>query len=75
MERFDEQTLPTFVQGVNVYVLLYSEMSIALKLNSQHTARVLTDLHSNIHVIRHPFLRPFSWYLALANQKKNLHSP
>lgn len=48
-------------QGVHIYVLLYFEVNLALKLNSQATERKLTNLHPNIHVIRHPRLRPFSW--------------
>jgi phospholipase D1/2 len=46
---------------VHIYVLLYFEVNLALKLNSQATERKLANLHPNIHIIRHPRLRPFSW--------------
>ena len=41
-------------KGVNVYILVYCEMSLALTLNSKHSKRVLVGLDSNIQVIRHP---------------------
>eukprot|EP01087_Luapelamoeba_hula_P017850 TRINITY_DN5666_c0_g5_i2.p1 TRINITY_DN5666_c0_g5~~TRINITY_DN5666_c0_g5_i2.p1 ORF type:complete len:1353 (-),score=156.14 TRINITY_DN5666_c0_g5_i2:55-3657(-) len=60
-DRLDKLIQRKAAEGVSVYVLLYGEMSLALKLNSQHTEKYLRSLHSNIHVIRHPFFRPFSW--------------
>ena len=41
-------------RGVNVYILVYCEMSLALTLNSKHSKRTLVNLDSNIQVIRHP---------------------
>ena len=40
--------------GVKIYILLYYECSIAIKLNSKHTADTLERLHKNIVVARHP---------------------
>ena len=41
-------------QGVKIYILLYYECSIAIKLNSKHTMDTLEQLHKNIVVTRHP---------------------
>ena len=41
-------------KGVKIYILLYYECSIALKLNSKHTQDTLEKLHKNIVVTRHP---------------------
>lgn len=59
--RFDKMILKKAQEGVHIYVLLYFEVNLALKLNSQATERKLANLHPNIHIIRHPRLRPFSW--------------
>ena len=40
--------------GVKIYILLYYECSIAIKLNSKHTMDTLEKLHKNIMVTRHP---------------------
>ena len=40
--------------GVKIYILLYYECSIAIKLNSKHTQDTLEKLHKNIVVTRHP---------------------
>ena len=42
-------------EGVKIYVLVYKENRLALPNDSYFTERVLTNLHSNIKVIRHPF--------------------
>ena len=41
-------------EDVKIYVLIYYECSLALTLNSKHTADTLEKLHSNIMVARHP---------------------
>ena len=41
-------------EGVKIYILLYYECSIAIKLNSKHTMDTLEKLHKNIVVTRHP---------------------
>ncbi|KAG0296090.1 hypothetical protein BGZ98_001121, partial [Dissophora globulifera] len=41
-------------EGVNIYVVVYKEISLALTLDSAHTKIWLQDLHPNIQVQRHP---------------------
>ena len=41
-------------RGVQVYVLLYKEITFTLTLNSLYTKRALTKRHKNIKVLRHP---------------------
>ena len=41
-------------KGVKIYILLYYECSLALRLNSKHTQDTLEKLHKNIIVTRHP---------------------
>ena len=41
-------------KGVKIYILLYYECSVAIKLNSKHTQDTLEKLHKNIVVTRHP---------------------
>ncbi|KAL6503364.1 Phospholipase D zeta 1 [Orobanche gracilis] len=41
-------------QGVQIYILLYKEVSIALKINSVHSKRKLLGIHENIRVLRYP---------------------
>eukprot|EP00249_Psilotum_nudum_P019640 c27353_g1_i1 orf=427-3258(+) len=40
--------------GVQIYVLLYKEVALALKINSMYTKRHLLGLHENIKVLRYP---------------------
>ncbi|CAI0404922.1 unnamed protein product [Linum tenue] len=41
-------------QGVQIYILLYKEVSIALKINSSYSKRRLLDIHDNVKVLRYP---------------------
>ncbi|CAA0821421.1 Phospholipase D p1 [Striga hermonthica] len=42
-------------QGIQVvYILLYKEVSLALKINSVHSKRKLLGIHENIRVLRYP---------------------
>ena len=41
-------------KGVQVYVHVYKEVSLALSLNSLHTKKMLINRNSNIKVVRHP---------------------
>ncbi|GIY48766.1 phospholipase D1 [Caerostris darwini] len=41
-------------EGVQIYVLLYKEIELALGINSYHTKKKLIKMHKNIKVIRHP---------------------
>ncbi|KAM0951160.1 putative phospholipase D [Dioscorea sansibarensis] len=41
-------------QGVQIYILLYKEVALALKINSTYSERRLVNLHENVKVLRFP---------------------
>ncbi|CAN0914132.1 Phospholipase D zeta 2, partial [Linum grandiflorum] len=41
-------------QGVQIYILLYKEVSIALKINSSYSKSRLLNIHENVKVLRYP---------------------
>ncbi|OIW17691.1 hypothetical protein TanjilG_29041 [Lupinus angustifolius] len=41
-------------QGVQVYILLYKEVALALKINSFYSKRKLLCIHENVRVLRYP---------------------
>ncbi|KAL0433968.1 UNVERIFIED_CONTAM: Phospholipase D zeta 1 [Sesamum latifolium] len=41
-------------EGVQVYILLYKEVALALKINSVYSKRKLLGIHENIRVLRYP---------------------
>ncbi|KAG8363867.1 hypothetical protein BUALT_Bualt19G0067200 [Buddleja alternifolia] len=41
-------------QGVQIHILLYKEVSLALKINSSYSKRKLLSIHENIKVLRYP---------------------
>ncbi|KAL1223695.1 Phospholipase D zeta 1 [Cardamine amara subsp. amara] len=41
-------------QGVQIYILLYKEVALALKINSVYSKRRLLDIHENVRVLRYP---------------------
>ncbi|XP_062175862.1 phospholipase D zeta 1 isoform X2 [Alnus glutinosa] len=41
-------------QGVQIYILLYKEVALALKINSVHSKRKLLSIHENVRVLRYP---------------------
>ncbi|KAK4477833.1 hypothetical protein RD792_017096 [Penstemon davidsonii] len=41
-------------QGVQVYILLYKEVALALKINSVYSKKKLLDIHENVKVLRYP---------------------
>ncbi|XP_057962752.1 phospholipase D zeta 1-like isoform X2 [Malania oleifera] len=41
-------------QGVQIYILLYKEVALALKINSFYSKRRLLSIHENIRVLRYP---------------------
>lgn len=58
-EQYPESRLDLALQkkaeeGVQVYVLMYKEVSVALTLNSMFSKQVLSKLHKNVHVLRDP---------------------
>ncbi|XP_041017183.1 phospholipase D zeta 1-like isoform X1 [Juglans microcarpa x Juglans regia] len=41
-------------QGVQIYILLYKEVSLALKINSMYSKTRLLNIHENVRVLRYP---------------------
>eukprot|EP00252_Welwitschia_mirabilis_P011329 TRINITY_DN25484_c0_g1_i1.p1 TRINITY_DN25484_c0_g1~~TRINITY_DN25484_c0_g1_i1.p1 ORF type:complete len:1094 (+),score=199.07 TRINITY_DN25484_c0_g1_i1:223-3504(+) len=41
-------------QGVQIYVLMYKEVTLALKINSLYSKRRLLNIHENVKVLRYP---------------------
>ncbi|OVA12917.1 Phospholipase D/Transphosphatidylase [Macleaya cordata] len=41
-------------EGVQIYILLYKEVALALKINSVYSKRKLLDIHENVRVLRYP---------------------
>ncbi|GKU85359.1 hypothetical protein SLEP1_g39 [Rubroshorea leprosula] len=41
-------------QGVQIYILLYKEVAIALKINSVYSKKKLLRIHENVRVLRYP---------------------
>ncbi|KAL8157962.1 phospholipase D zeta 1-like isoform X2 [Apium graveolens] len=41
-------------RGVQIYILLYKEVALALKINSMYSKRKLLGIHENIRVLRYP---------------------
>lgn len=54
------------IKFVQIYVLLYKEVSIALKINSLYSMRRLLKIHENVRVLRYPdhfASRVYLWYV------------
>nr|XP_043607393.1 phospholipase D zeta 1-like isoform X2 [Erigeron canadensis] len=41
-------------QGIQIYILMYKELALALKINSFYSKKKLAALHENIRVLRYP---------------------
>ncbi|KAK1417718.1 hypothetical protein QVD17_26852 [Tagetes erecta] len=41
-------------EGVKIYILLYKEVAIALKINSLYSQKRLLQIHENVKVLRYP---------------------
>ncbi|XP_012851481.1 PREDICTED: phospholipase D p1-like, partial [Erythranthe guttata] len=41
-------------EGVQIYILLYKEVSLALKINSLYSKKKLMNIHENVKVLRYP---------------------
>ncbi|CAL4907630.1 unnamed protein product [Urochloa decumbens] len=41
-------------QGVQIYILLYKEVALALKINSLYSKQRLLNIHENVKVLRYP---------------------
>jgi len=54
-----------------IYVLLYKEVSLALKINSLYSMRRLFKIHENVRVLRYPdhfAARVYLWYVLFINK-------
>ncbi|GJW43290.1 phospholipase D zeta 1-like protein, partial [Tanacetum coccineum] len=40
--------------AINIYILIYKEVSIALKINSSYSQKRLLNIHENVKVMRYP---------------------
>lgn len=56
-------------QGVQIYILLYKEVAIALKINSSYSKKKLLRIHHNIKVLRYPNRFPTGTYLWSHHEK------
>ncbi|KAF8394606.1 hypothetical protein HHK36_020820 [Tetracentron sinense] len=52
--RLDELLEAKAKQGVQIYILLYKEVALALKINSVCSKRRLLNIHENVRVLRYP---------------------
>ncbi|CAI0467214.1 unnamed protein product [Linum tenue] len=41
-------------QGVQIYILMYKEVALALKINSVYSKKKLLSIHENVRVLRYP---------------------
>ncbi|XP_058723509.1 phospholipase D zeta 1 [Vicia villosa] len=41
-------------EGVQIYILLYKEVALALKINSVYSKKKLLSIHENVRVLRYP---------------------
>lgn len=39
---------------IQIYILLYKEVALALKINSVYSKRKLLSIHENVRVLRYP---------------------
>ncbi|KAI4349929.1 hypothetical protein L6164_010470 [Bauhinia variegata] len=67
--RLDKLLEAKAKQGVQIYVLLYKEVSIALKINSLYSKRRLLNIHENVRVLRYPDRFPTGIYLWSHHEK------
>ncbi|EHB12476.1 Phospholipase D1 [Heterocephalus glaber] len=56
-------------QGVQIFIMLYKEVELALGINSEYSKRTLVRLHPNIKVMRHPDHVSSSVYLWAHHEK------
>lgn len=54
---------------MQIYILLYKEVSLALKINSLYSKKRLLNIHENVRVLRYPDRFPtgvYLWYMLSA---------
>ncbi|XP_021682219.2 phospholipase D zeta 1 isoform X2 [Hevea brasiliensis] len=54
ISRLDSLLEAKAKQGVQIYILLYKEVAIALKINSSYSKKRLLNIHENVRVLRYP---------------------
>ncbi|XP_012088961.3 phospholipase D zeta 1 isoform X2 [Jatropha curcas] len=54
ISRLDSLLEAKAKQGVQIYILLYKEVAIALKINSSYSKKRLLNIHENVKVLRYP---------------------
>ncbi|CAM8993160.1 unnamed protein product [Rhodiola kirilowii] len=52
--RLDDLLEAKAKQGIQIYILLYKEVALALKINSVYSKRKLLSIHENVKVLRYP---------------------
>ncbi|WCJ23428.1 phospholipase D P1 [Euphorbia peplus] len=52
--RLDDLLEAKAKQGVQIYILLYKEVALALKINSVYSKKKLLSIHENVRVLRYP---------------------
>ncbi|KAG7013656.1 Phospholipase D zeta 1 [Cucurbita argyrosperma subsp. argyrosperma] len=52
--RLDDLLEAKAKEGVQIYILLYKEVALALKINSVYSKRKLLGIHENVRVLRYP---------------------
>ncbi|KAG6504979.1 hypothetical protein ZIOFF_037327 [Zingiber officinale] len=52
--RLDAMLEAKAKQGVQIHILLYKEVALALKINSEYSKRRLLNIHENVKVLRYP---------------------
>lgn len=63
---------------MQIFVLLYKEVSIALKINSSYSKRKLLSIHENIKVLRYPNRFPtgiYLWYATVVLLNRHFYGP
>lgn len=48
---------------MQIYILLYKEVALALKINSSYSKKLLSNIHENVRVLRYPDRFPTGIYL------------
>lgn len=62
---------------LQIYVLLYKEVSIALKINSLYSMRRLLKIHENVRVLRYPdhfASGVYLWYVLFIGNQLGINS-
>lgn len=49
--------------NMQIYILLYKEVALALKINSLYSKNRLRNIHENVKVLRYPDRNPAGIYL------------